>query len=158
MADTTSDARRAVGGGGEPVAAGPPPVDDGGGDSMFRNAYALMLSTAVSAALGLGFWLVAARYYTEEAVGQGSAAIAAMRLLASITATTMIGAVVRYVPRAGRATGPLVVRAYVASTVVVAVASTGFLFTLPLWGPRTHRSAGPPPGRSSWPPRSPGRC
>ncbi|MFI1175121.1 lipopolysaccharide biosynthesis protein [Streptomyces melanogenes] len=101
---------------------------------MFRNAYALMLSTAVSAALGLGFWLVAARYYTEEAVGQGSAAIAAMRLLASITATTMIGAVVRYVPRAGRATGPLVVRAYVASTVVVAVASTGFLFTLPLWG------------------------
>ncbi|WUT87579.1 lipopolysaccharide biosynthesis protein [Streptomyces melanogenes] len=116
------------------MAAGPPPVDDGGGDSMFRNAYALMLSTAVSAALGLGFWLVAARYYTEEAVGQGSAAIAAMRLLASITATTMIGAVVRYVPRAGRATGPLVVRAYVASTVVVAVASTGFLFTLPLWG------------------------
>ncbi|MFD9566798.1 lipopolysaccharide biosynthesis protein [Streptomyces sp. NPDC059994] len=101
---------------------------------MFRNAYALMLSTAVSAALGLGFWLVAARYYSEEAVGQGSAAIAAMRLLASITATTMIGAVVRYVPRAGRATGPLVVRAYVASTVVVAVASVGFLFTLPLWG------------------------
>ncbi|WHM38406.1 lipopolysaccharide biosynthesis protein [Streptomyces sp. BPTC-684] len=145
MSDTTSDARRAVDGGEGPVAAGstgapggpqdaPPTAGDGGGDSMFRNAYALMLSTAVSASLGLGFWLVAARYYSEEAVGQGSAAIAAMRLLASITATTMIGAVVRYVPRAGRATGPLVVRAYVVSTVVVAVASTGFLFTLPLWG------------------------
>ncbi|MCX5382047.1 lipopolysaccharide biosynthesis protein [Streptomyces sp. NBC_00083] len=107
----------------------------GGGDSMFRNAYALMLSTAVSAALGLGFWLVAARYYSEEAVGQGSAAIAAMKLLASITATTMIGAVVRYVPRAGRSTGLLVRRAYVASTVVVTVACVGFLFTLPLWGP-----------------------
>lgn len=102
---------------------------------MFRNAYALMLSTAVSAALGLGFWLVAARYYSEEAVGQGSAAIAAMKLLASITATTMIGAVVRYVPRAGRSTGPLVRRAYVASTVVVAVACVAFLFSLPLWGP-----------------------
>ncbi|MFJ8310657.1 MULTISPECIES: lipopolysaccharide biosynthesis protein [unclassified Streptomyces] len=102
---------------------------------MFRNAYALMLSTAVSAALGLGFWLVAARYYSEEAVGQGSAAIAAMKLLASITATTMIGAVVRYIPRAGRATGTLVLRAYVASAVVVAVASVVFLFTLPLWGP-----------------------
>lgn len=144
MSETTSDAPRAVGG--EPHGTGPaagdppgpqdapPTAGDGGGDSMFRNAYALMLSTAVSAALGLGFWLVAARYYSEEAVGQGSAAIAAMRLLASITATTMIGAVVRYVPRAGRATGPLVVRAYVASTVVVAVASVGFLFTLPLWG------------------------
>ncbi|WP_425474035.1 lipopolysaccharide biosynthesis protein [Streptomyces qinzhouensis] len=108
--------------------------EEGGGDSLFRNAYALMLSTAVSAALGLGFWLVAARYYSKEAVGEGSAAIAAMRLLASVTATTMIGAVVRYVPRAGRRTGPLVWRMYVVSSVVVAVVSTGFLLTLPLWG------------------------
>ncbi|SCG01240.1 Membrane protein involved in the export of O-antigen and teichoic acid [Streptomyces sp. MnatMP-M17] len=110
-------------------------TESGGGDSMFRNAYALMLSTGVSAALGLGFWLVAARYYTEEAVGQGSAAIAAMRLLASITATTMIGAVVRYVPRAGRATGPLVWRAYTISSLVVCVACVVFLLTLDLWGP-----------------------
>lgn len=109
--------------------------DDSGGDSMFRNAYALMLSTGVSAALGLGFWLVAARYYTEEAVGQGSAAIAAMRLLASLTATTMIGAVVRYVPRAGRATGALVWRAYAVSSAVVCAACVVFLLTLDLWGP-----------------------
>ncbi|WP_406066593.1 lipopolysaccharide biosynthesis protein [Streptomyces sp. NBC_01077] len=102
---------------------------------MFRNAYALMLSTGVSAALGLGFWLIAARYYSEEAVGQGSAAIAAQRMLASITATTLSGAVVRYVPRAGRATGPLVVRLYLFSTVVVAVACGVFLLTLDLWGP-----------------------
>ncbi|MFH9726706.1 lipopolysaccharide biosynthesis protein [Streptomyces sp. NPDC017254] len=108
---------------------------DGGENSMFRNAYALMLSTGVSAALGLGFWLIAARYYTEEAVGQGSAAIAAQRMLASITATTLSGAVVRYVPRAGRATGPLVVRLYLVSTVVVTVACGVFLLTLDLWGP-----------------------
>ncbi|MDF6020615.1 lipopolysaccharide biosynthesis protein [Streptomyces sp. JH34] len=101
---------------------------------MFRNAYALMLSTGVSAALGLGFWLVAARYYTEEAVGQGSAAIAAMRLLASVTATTMIGAVVRYVPRAGRATASLVARTYLVSSAVVTPACVVFLLTLDLWG------------------------
>ncbi|MFB7592946.1 lipopolysaccharide biosynthesis protein [Streptomyces sp. NPDC056169] len=109
--------------------------DSGGDSSMFRNAYALMLSTGVSAALGLGFWLVAARYYTEEAVGQGSAAIAAQRMLASLTATTLTGAVVRYVPRAGRATGPLVVRLYLVSTAVVAVACGVFLLTLDWWGP-----------------------
>ncbi|MFB7031402.1 MULTISPECIES: lipopolysaccharide biosynthesis protein [unclassified Streptomyces] len=106
-----------------------------GEDSLFRNAYALMLSTGVSAALGLGFWLIAARHYTEEAVGQGSAAIAAQRMLASVTATTLSGAVVRYVPRAGRATGPLVARLYLLSTVVVAAASGIFLLTLDLWGP-----------------------
>ncbi len=111
------------------------PAPRRGGDSLFRNAYALMLSTGVSAGLGLGFWLVAARYYTEEAVGQGSAAIAAMRLLASLTATTMIGAVVRYVPRAGRATGPLVWRAYAVSSLVVCLAALAFLLTLDLWGP-----------------------
>ncbi|MFI1027566.1 lipopolysaccharide biosynthesis protein [Streptomyces sp. NPDC020951] len=114
---------------------GPAPADSGrSSDSLFRNAYFLMLSTGVSAVLGLGFWLVAARYYSEEAVGQGSAAIAAMRLLASITATTMIGAVVRFVPRAGRATGSLVWRAYAVSSVVVAVAAFVFLLTLDLWG------------------------
>ncbi|WP_137988984.1 lipopolysaccharide biosynthesis protein [Streptomyces vilmorinianum] len=116
-------------------AQAPAPENGSGGDSMFRNAYALMLSTGVSAALGLGFWLVAARYYTEEAVGQGSAAIAAQRLLASVTATTMIGAVVRYVPRAGRATGPLVRRIYLVSSVVVALACGIFLLTLDWWGP-----------------------
>jgi O-antigen/teichoic acid export membrane protein len=119
-------------------------ADDGGGpkpagsehthDSLFKNAYFLMLSTGVSAVLGLGFWLVAARYYSEEAVGQGSAAIAAMRLLASITATTMIGAVVRFVPRAGRETGRLVWGTYAASSLVVALAAAVFLLTLDAWG------------------------
>ncbi len=118
-----------------PADPGPPPSDGpGGGDSLFKNAYFLMLSTGVSAVLGLGFWLVAARYYSEEAVGQGSAAIAAMRLLAGITATTMIGAVVRFVPRAGHATGTLVRRVYAASSVVVAVAAVVFLLTLDRWG------------------------
>ncbi|MEU6099418.1 lipopolysaccharide biosynthesis protein [Streptomyces flaveolus] len=130
MAETRVHEAAAAPAGGDPE----PPGSGHGSDSLFKNAYFLMLSTGVSAVLGLGFWLVAARYYSEEAVGQGSAAIAAMRLLASITATTMIGAVVRFVPRAGRATGPLVRRAYVASSVVVVVAAVVFLLTLDLWG------------------------
>ena len=31
-----------------------------GGSQLFRNAYALMLNTGISAVLGLGFWLAAA--------------------------------------------------------------------------------------------------
>lgn len=120
---------RADGGGPKPAAA-----DEHTHDSLFKNAYFLMLSTGVSAVLGLGFWLVAARYYSEEAVGQGSAAIAAMRLLASITATTMIGAVVRFVPRAGRETGRLVWGTYAASSLIVALAAAVFLLTLDAWG------------------------
>ncbi|MFD7705485.1 lipopolysaccharide biosynthesis protein, partial [Streptomyces caelestis] len=126
---------------------GPRPAGDApGSDSLFKNAYFLMLSTGVSAVLGLGFWLVAARYYSEDAVGQGSAAIAAMRLLAGITATTMIGAVVRFVPRAGRETGRLVWGVYLASSVVVALAAGVFLLTLDRWGPSYAPLGTPPAG------------
>lgn len=117
-----------------------------GSDSLFKNAYFLMLSTGVSAVLGLGFWLVAARHYSEEAVGQGSAAIAAMRLLAGVTATTMIGAVVRFVPRAGRETGRLVWSVYGASSLVVALAAGVFLLTLDLWGASYEPLGTPPAG------------
>lgn len=107
----------------------------GGGSPLFRNAYALMLNTGISAVLGLGFWLAAARYYAESAVGQGSAAIAAMKLLAGLTAVTLTGALARFIPVAGRATGRFIFRTYAGSSLVVAVAAGIFLATLDLWGP-----------------------
>ncbi|UUU20927.1 lipopolysaccharide biosynthesis protein [Streptomyces sp. DSM 40750] len=105
-----------------------------GGNQLFRNAYALMLNTGISAVLGLGFWLAAARYYTEASVGQGSAAIAAMKLLAGLTALTLMGALARFIPVAGRATGRLIFRTYAGSSVIVALAAGVFLLTLGLWG------------------------
>lgn len=106
-----------------------------GGSPLFRNAYALMLNTGISAVLGLGYWLAAARYYTEDAVGQGSAAIAAMKLLAGLTAVTLTGALARFIPVAGRGTGRLIFRTYAGSSLVVALAAGLFLLTLGLWGP-----------------------
>ncbi|MEU6376183.1 lipopolysaccharide biosynthesis protein [Streptomyces sp. NPDC046909] len=106
-----------------------------GGSQLFRNAYALMLNTGISAVLGLGFWLAAARYYSESAVGQGSAAIAAMKLLAGLTAVTLTGALARFIPIAGKATGRLIFRTYAGSSVIVAVAAAVFLLTLDVWGP-----------------------
>jgi O-antigen/teichoic acid export membrane protein len=106
-----------------------------GGSPLFRNAYALMLNTGISAVLGLSYWLVAARYYSESAVGQGSAAIAAMKLLAGLTAVTLTGALARFIPVAGRSTGRLIFRTYAASCVVVSFAAGIFLLTLDTWGP-----------------------
>ncbi|WP_371550748.1 lipopolysaccharide biosynthesis protein [Streptomyces sp. NBC_00554] len=117
-----------------------------GGNQLFRNAYALMLNTGISAVLGLGYWLVAARYYSETAVGQGSAAIAAMKLLAGLTAVTLTGALARFIPVAGRATGRLIFRTYAGSSVVVALAAVAFLLTLNIWGPSYRFLQGPLPG------------
>ncbi|CAM5564029.1 hypothetical protein GCM10010329_70290 [Streptomyces spiroverticillatus] len=113
------------------------------GSPLFRNAYALMLNTGVSALLGLSFWLAAARYYSPEAVGQGSAAIAAMKLLAGLTALTLTGAMARFIPVSGRRTGRLVLRTYAGSSLVVAVAAGIFLLTLDFWGPSYRFLHGP---------------
>ncbi|MFE6485232.1 lipopolysaccharide biosynthesis protein [Streptomyces sp. NPDC057757] len=117
-----------------------------GGNQLFRNAYALMLNTGISAVLGLGYWLVAARYYSETAVGQGSAAIAAMKLLAGLTAVTLTGALARFIPVAGRSTGRLILRTYAGSSVVVALAAVVFLLTLSVWGPSYRFLHGPVAG------------
>ncbi|MFF7730346.1 lipopolysaccharide biosynthesis protein [Streptomyces sp. NPDC008001] len=115
----------------------------GGGSPLFRNAFALMLNTGISAVLGLGYWLIAARYYTEEAVGQGSAAIAAMKLLAGLTAVTLTGGLARFIPVAGRTTGRLVFRTYAGSSLLVAFAAGLFLLTLDTWGPSYRFLHGP---------------
>ncbi|NGN66989.1 lipopolysaccharide biosynthesis protein, partial [Streptomyces sp. A7024] len=107
---------------------------DGAG-SLFRNAYMLMLNTAVSAVLGLAYWVIAARYYTAEAVGEGSAAVAAMRFLAGLAATTLIGAVVRFIPRGGPHTRRLILQTYGISCLVVGIGCAVFLLTLDVWGP-----------------------
>ncbi|MFI0240739.1 lipopolysaccharide biosynthesis protein [Streptomyces sp. NPDC016845] len=105
-----------------------------------------MLNTVVSAVLGVGFWLAAAHYYSADAVGRGSAAIAAMKLLAGLTAVALTGALARFLPVAGRATGRLVVRAYGWSAVAVSLAAVVFLLTLDAWGPSYRFLHGPLPG------------
>ncbi|MGW7381622.1 lipopolysaccharide biosynthesis protein [Streptomyces sp. NPDC054794] len=114
-----------------------------GGNQLFRNAYALMLNTGISAVLGLGFWLAAARYYSESAVGQGSAAIAAMKLLAGLTAVTLTGALARFIPVGGRSTGRLIFRTYAGSSLIVALGAGVFLMTLDAWGPSYRFLHGP---------------
>ncbi|MET7681844.1 lipopolysaccharide biosynthesis protein [Streptomyces sp. NPDC005423] len=116
-----------------------------GGSPLFRNAYALMLNTGISAVLGLGYWLIAAHYYSASAVGQGSAAIAAMKFLAGLTAVTLTGALARFIPVAGRATGRLIFRTYAGSSVLVAVGAGVFLLTLDAWGPSYRFLHGPLP-------------
>jgi O-antigen/teichoic acid export membrane protein len=116
-----------------------------GGSPLFRNAYALMLNTGISAVLGLGYWLIAAHYYSPTAVGQGSAAIAAMKLLAGLTAVTLTGALARFIPVAGRATGRLIFRTYAGSSLVVALGAGIFLLTLNDWGPSYRFLHGPIP-------------
>ncbi|GIH97147.1 lipopolysaccharide biosynthesis protein [Planobispora siamensis] len=108
---------------------------------LFRNGYALMANTAITAVLGMGYWWLAAKLYDPADFGHGQAVITAMRLFASLTALGFVGALARFIPLAGRRTPELILRAYVIAGATGVTAAVGFLITLPWWGP-TYASLG----------------
>ncbi|MBG0832521.1 lipopolysaccharide biosynthesis protein [Planomonospora sp. ID67723] len=102
---------------------------------LFRNGYALMANTAITAVLGMGYWWLAAQMYDPADFGRGQAVITAMRLFASLTALGFVGALARFIPVAGSRTPELIVRAYAIAGATGVTAALGFLVTLPWWGP-----------------------
>jgi O-antigen/teichoic acid export membrane protein len=81
---------------------------------LYQNAYALMASTAVTSALGIVYWLVAARVYPVEVVGINSALIAAMNFMAGLSQLNLRSALNRFVPVAGLGARRLVTASYFA--------------------------------------------
>ncbi|WP_449065071.1 lipopolysaccharide biosynthesis protein, partial [Planomonospora algeriensis] len=103
-------------------------------DPLLRNAYSLIVNAGAAGALGLAYWTVAARFYSDADYGRGFALIAAMRLLAALTAFGFVGALTRFLPESGRATGRLVGCTYLVGGGAAAAATGLFLSTLPSWG------------------------
>ena len=72
---------------------------------LLSNAGSLVATTGVASALGFFYWAVAARLFSQQAVGYGSAAISAITLLGTIgmfgLGTVLIGELPRRRPRAG---------------------------------------------------------
>ncbi|MFD2353304.1 hypothetical protein ACFSTC_34415 [Nonomuraea ferruginea] len=60
-------------------------------DPLFLQGYALMVNTAVTALLGLGYWFLAVRLYDPAAFGQGQLMITAMRLFSSLVGLAFVG-------------------------------------------------------------------
>jgi glycosyltransferase involved in cell wall biosynthesis/O-antigen/teichoic acid export membrane protein len=115
-------------------------------DPLFRNGYALMLNTAITAPLGLVYWLFAARHYPPADVGRASAAYAAMGLLSGFTAHNIFGVLTRFIPQWGRRTRSLVALVYVSSAVASAAITVPFLLTMRHWGRSFGFLAGLVPG------------
>lgn len=104
-------------------------------DPFFRNAYALIVNTGLTGLLGVAFWAIAARTYSDPDVGRASALISAMTVLSGVVAINLTGTLSRFIPESGRRTRALVVWAYALSSAAVLVLAAGFLLTLDRWGP-----------------------
>ncbi|MHB1504201.1 MAG: MATE family efflux transporter [Acidimicrobiales bacterium] len=94
---------------------------------VLRHAIALIVSSGASSVLGLLFWGVASRRYSTEALGEASAAISAMGLLALIAQFNLKNVYTRFLPRAGCATFRFVLFGYMVSVLAGVVLAGGFL-------------------------------
>lgn len=105
---------------------------------LYRNGYALVLSSAITSLLGMAYWILAARYYSAEVVGLNSAAISAMMFLAGISQLNLTSALIRFIPGAGGATRRLVLATYSLSVVVAVLVSLIFIWGFDAWTPIPH--------------------
>lgn len=100
---------------------------------LYRNGYALIIGSAASSALGVVYWALAARYYSPEIVGLSSAVISAMMLLAGLAVLSLPGALVRFLPQAGKRTGTFVLVTYGVSISMAAILGPLFCLTAGVW-------------------------
>lgn len=89
---------------------------------LFRHAYTLLLGSASISALGLLYWLIAARVYPADVVGLGSAAISVLMFVSGISQLGLTSILVRYLPSASGSATRLVLWSYAATTAVSALA------------------------------------
>jgi O-antigen/teichoic acid export membrane protein len=99
--------------------------------TLLRNATTLVATTGLTSALGFAYWAFAARLFSEQAVGYGSAAVSAITLLGTIgmfgLGTVLIGELPRRTARVG-----LVSAALIASGIGSLVLGVAFVVVAPL--------------------------
>lgn len=96
------------------------------GASLTRNGYALIASSLITSALGMLFWTVATRSFTQEEVGIGAALIAAMAPLANAAQFNFKNVLYRYVVSPGPHSRQLVRGIYLVSALAAVVLGSGF--------------------------------
>jgi O-antigen/teichoic acid export membrane protein len=94
---------------------------------LTRNGYALVMSAALTSALGLLFWIVAARLYTAEQVGLGGALLAALLTIGNMAQLNLGNVLNRFLPVAGARTGKLVGYSYALGVAAAIAISGGFV-------------------------------
>ena len=107
-----------------------------------RDGMALVLSSAISSAVGLLYWVVAARMFTPATVGVNSTLVSTLSLLGIVAQLNLGSAMLRFVPIAGRGARTLVAACY--ATGIIAALLIGSVFALGAgwWAPQLRSAVG----------------
>ena len=96
-----------------------------------RNALFLMAGTVTTAAVGMVFWVAAARFYPTVEVGRASAVISTAGFLASLSHLNLGNVYARFLPAAGGRTRQLVSRGLLLTAVIGLLVGAGFVLLWP---------------------------
>ncbi len=115
-----------------------PPIRNLGGRALdalrsplYGSGYALLANTAGTTVVGFVYWAIAAHLYDRQALGRGSALVAALLLISNIAQLNLHNALPRFLPRAGRSACRFVTYSYGASSLVALVLGLSFVTILP---------------------------
>jgi len=104
-------------------------------EPLYRNGYALVLSSATTSGLGLVYWILAARFYTTEVVGLNTAMLSVMMFLGGAAQFNLVNVLNRFLPRAGQDTHRLISYVYLVSLIASLAFSLIYIFGINIWSP-----------------------
>jgi O-antigen/teichoic acid export membrane protein len=105
---------------------------------LYRNGYALILSSATTSVLGLFYWTLAARSVNPELLGLSSAVLSAVVFLAGVSQLSLNGVLLRFISQAGDRTTRLVGISYLICVLLAVPAGLVFYLGLSWWAPSLH--------------------
>jgi O-antigen/teichoic acid export membrane protein len=100
-------------------------------DHLLRGAYSLSINVVATTALGLIFWVIAARLYDAASVGRDAALIAAMIELSTICQLNLVNALTRFLPALERRSARALSAAYAVSGTAALVIGVVFVVVAP---------------------------
>ncbi len=109
---------------------------------VHRDGLALVLSYGLTSAVGLLYWVVAARLFDPATVGVNSVALSTMQLLGGVAHLNLTQALLRFAPVAGRGTRRLVLTCYAVASALAALVGLGYAAGAPLWAPQMVDAVG----------------
>jgi O-antigen/teichoic acid export membrane protein len=104
-------------------------------DPQHRDGLALVLSSAITSAVGLLYWVVAARLFPPDEVGVNTTLISTMTLLGITAQLNLGGALLRFVPVAGRSARSLVATCYGVGATTACIFGAVFALGAGWWAP-----------------------
>jgi O-antigen/teichoic acid export membrane protein len=107
-----------------------------------RDGLALVMSSGLSSAVGLLYWVLAAQMFPADVVGINAVALSSLMLVGGVAHLNMSHALLRFVPVAGTGARRLVVLGYLVAIALSGLAGAGFGAGAIWWAPELVDFAG----------------